>query len=118
MTPQTLDDLGLPGAVYLWSLLHAQQHRLALAPTAELSREILQVLATHEVLVLDTEESSTPVQLTPLEGIRWRWIWRAYHPSSALPALEDFLSSVTHEELVLTLGVALWQRLLRDEAQA
>ncbi|CAN7321261.1 hypothetical protein LJR143_001580 [Pseudoxanthomonas sp. LjRoot143] len=118
MTPQTLDDLGLPGAVYLWSLLHAQQHRLALAPTADLAVEALQVLAAHQVLVLSAPGPQPGFYVTPMEGIGWRWIWSPYPPEGALPALEDYLASVPREELVLELGVALWQRLVRDEAQA
>lgn len=118
MTPRTLDDLGLPGAVYLWSLLQAQHHRLAVAPTAELSGEILQVLSTHQILVLESQGLAVGGYTTPIEGIRWRWIWPAYQADSALPALEDFLSSVAADELVLTLGMALWERLVRDEAQS
>lgn len=118
MTPQTLDDLGLPGAVYLWSLLYAQQHRLALAPTAELAVEALQVLATHQVLVLSPSAPAPGQYVTPMEGIGWRWTWDAYQPEGALPALEDFLASVPREELVLELGVTLWHRLVVDEAQA
>ena len=78
MTPQTLDDLGLPAVVYLWSLLHAQHHRLALAPTAELSAELMQVLAAHQIVVLDSPGSPAGGYTTPIEGIRWRWIWQAY----------------------------------------
>lgn len=118
MMLQTLDDLGLPGAVYLWSLLHAQHHRLALAPTADLSREVMQLLATHRIVVLESSDVAASDYATPIEGIRWRWVWQAYQAESALPALEDFLSSVARDELVLTLGVTLWHRLLRDEAQA
>ena len=120
MTPHTLDDLGLPGAVYLWALLHAQQHRLALAPTADLAMEALMVLASHQIVALPEDGSGSAIgqRQTPIEGIAWRWIWRAYNADSALRAVEDFLTSVPRDDLVLTLGAALWQRLVRDEAQA
>ena len=120
MTPHTLDDLGLPGAVYLWALLHAQQHRLALAPTADLAMEALMVLASHQIVALPEDGSGSAIgqRQTPIEGIAWRWIWRAYHADSALRAVEDFLTSVPRDDLVLTLGAALWQRLVLDEAQA
>ncbi|MGR4877105.1 hypothetical protein [Pseudoxanthomonas sp. LARHCG66] len=120
MTPHTLDDLGLPGAVYLWALLHAQQHRLALAPTADLAMEALQVLASHQIVALPGAGSGWTIgqRHTPIEGIAWRWTWSAYQADSALPAVEDFLASVPCDELLLTLGAALWQRLVHDEAQA
>ena len=120
MTPHTLDDLGLPGAVYLWALLQAHQQRLAIAPTAELAMEALQVLASHQILALPVGASPSTLgaRQTPLEGIPWRWTWSSYQAESALPAIEDFLASVPCDELVLTLGAALWQRLVRDEAQA
>lgn len=93
MTPHTLDDLGLPGAVYLWALLHAQQHRLAVAPTADLAMEALQVLASHQIVALPGAGSGWTIgqRHTPIEGIAWRWTWSAYQADSALPAVEDFL---------------------------
>lgn len=120
MTPHTLDDLGLPGSVYLWALLRAHQQRLPIAPTAELAMEALQVLASHKILALPVDASASTLGLrqTPLEGIAWRWTWGAYQAESALPAIEDFLASISCDELVLTLGATLWQRLVRDEAQA
>lgn len=120
MTPHTLDDLGLPGSVYLWALLHAHQQRLAIAPTAELAMEALQVLASHQILALPVDASASTLGLrqTPLEGIAWRWTWSAYQAESALQAVEDYLVSVPCDELVQTLGAALWQSLVRAEAQA
>jgi hypothetical protein len=120
MTPHTLDDLGLPAVVYLWALLHAQQHRLAIAPTADLASEALQVLASLQIVALPAHGAGSAIGLrqTPLEGIRWQWIWSAYEAESVLPALEDYLASVPRDDLLLTLGATLWQRLVCDEAQA
>lgn len=119
MTPLTLDDLGLPGVVYVWALLHAHQQRLPVAPTPALAVELMQVLARQDVVELpEAGTAAAGLQLTPLESLAWRWRWPAYGQLHAMQAAEDFLTSLPCDELVRDLGLALWQRLVLDEGQA
>ncbi len=118
MSPSTLDDLGLPGAIYLWALLHAQQHRLPIAPTEESVDEVLTVLEEQQIILVAPEPAARGDKISPLEGIRWRWLWSAYTATGAMPALEDYLISLPRNDLSLELGLALWQRLVDAESQA
>lgn len=117
--PPTLDDLGLPGTVYLWSLLHAQQHRVAIAPTPEAVCEVMDVLQQQRVIALSPSPMAGRLDwITPLEGIAWRWEWAAYNAAGVVSAIEEYLMSVPLDEQALELGLALWRRLVLAESQA
>lgn len=118
MSPPTLDDLGLPGAVYLWALLHAQQNRVPIAPTPESVDDVLTVLEQQQIIAVAPEPAAHSDKITPLEGIRWRWTWAAYTVDGAIPAVEDYLTSLPRDEQALELGLVLWQRLVVAESQA
>jgi hypothetical protein len=118
MSPPTLDDLGLPGAVYLWALLHAQKYRVPIAPTTEAVNKVLAVLEEQQVIMVAPEPPGRGDKITPLEGIRWRWTWAAYPADGAVPALEDYFASFLHDEQAVELGLALWRRLIVAESQA
>ncbi|WP_313498032.1 hypothetical protein [Pseudoxanthomonas mexicana] len=80
--------------------------------------EVLTVLEQQQIIAVAPEPSARSDKIMPIEGIRWRWTWAAYTVDGAIPAVEDYLSSLPRDEQALELGLVLWQRLVRAESQA
>lgn len=110
--PDTVDDLGLQGCLYLWALLTSQERRLLVAPTRRLTLTAMNVLREQGIIEVPWPEarwSATPAaEETPLEGLQWRQLWTVYEPAHLSTALEDYLQAVGKGDFEMAVRLRLW----------
>lgn len=122
ISPATVDDLGVRGALYLWALLTAHQRRLPVAPTERLTCVALQTLREHGVVA--TPLSRTPsrdksvIQHTPIENLEWQYKWKAYAQRDVIRALDDFLVGIDHGEHATDVRLVLCKEIGAAEAES
>jgi len=112
--PDTVDDLGLSGALDVGALALAQSGRLRVAPTRRMTLALMERLREARMIDVPWPEPRWEIapesKETPIEGLQWRLAWKAY-PVERLPeAVADYLRSVERDEY----GSALRLRRLRD----
>ncbi len=119
--PATVDELGLPGCLYLWALLTAQDRRLPVAPTRRMTLVVLAAL--HERNVIDFAltdgdwELKPDIRTTPIESLRWRLTWTVYEPHLLTIALEDYFDTLERDDFTTAARLRLWTDLGSAEAE-
>lgn len=119
--PATIDDLGLPGALYLGALMESCGRRVPVAPTRRMTLAAMGQL--RELGLIDVPwpeprwEVATEARETPIEGLQWRFTWSAYESGRLAPALRDFLESVPRDDYAIALRLRLWRELALGEAE-
>lgn len=118
----TLDDLGLPGALDLGALMHAQARRLKVAATRRMTLAVLERLRTLDLVDVPWPEARWEVAPdaweTPIEGLQWRLAWTAYVPADLSDACIDYLRSVPRDDYGIALRLRLWRDLVLAEAES
>lgn len=121
MPPSTIDDLGLPGALYLGALMESGVRRLRVAPTRRMTLALMGELRDLGLIDVPWPESrweaAPDARETPIEGLHWRFAWGAYEPDLLAPALRDYLESVPRDDFAIALRLKLWRELAVAEAE-
>lgn len=118
--PNTIDDLGVQGALQLAALLKTSRDRMPLAPTRAASWTVIERLISLGLVAspgADADAGPTN-HYTPMEALPWRFTWGAYIEGEVLPALLDFLRQMDRDEPTLDLRVSIWRELALWEAQS
>ena len=119
--PATIDDLGLPGALYLGALMESCGRRTRIAPTRRMTLAVMGQL--RELGLIDVPwpeprwEASPEARETPIEGLQWRFTWQAYEPDALAPALRDYLQSVPRDDFAIALRLKIWRELVVAEGE-
>ena len=117
----TLDDLGIQGCLALAALLMAQHKRIPVAPTRRHSLAMLHALREQGIIEAPWPDArwelDPTAEETPIEQIQWRYAWKDYLRPGLLPALEDFLEEVPHDNYGLASRIGLWHELAASEAE-
>lgn len=119
--PATVDELGLQGCLYLWSLLTAQERRLPVAPTKRMTLIAMAVLQENGVIEVPWPEAQWNLKpdamTTPIEGLQWRLTWEVYIPALLTVALEDYFATIEHDEFSMVVRLRLWKDLGSAESE-
>lgn len=121
MLPATIDDLGLPAALYLGALMESCERRTRVAPTRRITLAAMGQL--RELGLIDVPwpetrwEASPDARETPIEGLQWRFTWPAYGPDGLSSALRDYLHSVPRDDFAIALRLKLWRELAVAEGE-
>ncbi|TXI48861.1 MAG: hypothetical protein E6Q50_09190 [Lysobacter sp.] len=120
-SPQTVEDLGLQGCVYLSALLQAQDEGLGVTPTDRLTLATMAELKGLGVIDVPWPENrwnlEPRAEITPAEGFQWRYAWSAYARNLIGEALEEYLQSIPRDELACPWRTQLWQTLSVAETE-
>lgn len=120
--PQTIDELGTRGCLYLAALLAAQERRLAIAPTHRMALAVLGKLRDLGVIQVPWPAAQWPLlpdaEVTPIEGLHWRYAWPIYLRERLVDALEEHLEQVPRDDYGLADRGDLWLELCAAEAEA
>lgn len=121
IAPATLDDLGLPGCLYLAALLSAQTQRRPVAPTRRATLTAMHLLAQYRIIELPAAgaswENVPEAESTPIESIPWRYTWTSHLREGLLAALEEFLAAAPWDGAGRGLRVSAWRELNAAEAE-
>lgn len=117
----TVGDLGVRGCLYLAALLAAQERRLPIAPTRRVALTVLDVLRNLRLIKVPWPESRWEIQpqaqITPIEGLQWRYCWGNSVAEGLLIVLEDHLQSQVRDDSDLAIRTELWRELALAEAE-
>jgi hypothetical protein len=119
--PDTIDDLGLIGALDIGALALAQSARLRVAPTRRMTLALMERLREAHLIEVpwpNPRWDVAPDALeTPIEGLQWRLTWHAYSLESLAEAAADYLRSVDRDEYGIALRLRLWRELVVAESE-
>lgn len=119
--PDTVDDLGLLGALDIGALALAQAARLRVSPTRRMTLALMERLREGQLIDVPWPEPRweiAPESLeTPIEGLQWRLAWKAYRLESLPDAVTDYLRSVERDEYGIALRLRLWRELVLAESE-
>lgn len=119
--PETIDDVGLMGALDIGALALAQCGRLRVAPTRRMTLAVMERL--RELRLIDVPwpeprwEVAPESAETPIEGLQWRLVWKAYPVASLAEAVADYLRSVERDEYGIALRLRVWRDLVLAESE-
>ncbi|WP_133500053.1 hypothetical protein [Cognatilysobacter terrigena] len=119
--PDTVEDLGLSGALDVGALALAQSGRLRVAPTRRMTLALMERLREAQLIDVPWPEPRWEIapesKETPIEGLQWRLAWKAY-PVERLPeAVADYLRSVERDEYGIALRLRVWRDLVLAEGE-
>lgn len=121
LRPDTVDDLGLRGCLYLWALLTAQQRRLPVAPVKRQTVQVISLLEEMRVIQIPWQQTSrltdAAAMITPIEGIQWRMTWTVYEPNLLIQALDDYFDCLCRDEFTINLLLRMWVELSVGETE-
>jgi hypothetical protein len=119
--PETIDDLGLPAALYLGALLEAQTGRARVAPTQRMTLVAMGQLRDCGLVEVPRPEArwepAPNVLETPIEGLQWRYLWGAYPFESAAQGVREYLEFVPRDDLGTALRLKIWRELVVAEVE-
>jgi hypothetical protein len=121
-SPRTLDDLGVDSALNLLAVLLAQEERRLVAPVRRLTLTKMENLRQLGLIEVPWPDPVWPVaadsEITPLEGLQWRYVWPAYERPRLAGALKEFLQTLPMDHIGAALRYRLWNELAEAEAEA
>lgn len=119
--PETIDDLGLAGALDLGSLALAQTRRRRVAPTRRMTVAAMARLREAGLIDVPWPEPRwevAPSSLeTPIEGLQWRLLWTAYPLEGIADAVIEYLRSIARDDYGIALRLRLWRELVLCEGE-
>ncbi len=119
--PATIDDLGLPGALYMGALMETCARRSRVAPTRRMTLALMVQLRDLGLIEVPWPESrweaAPEARETPIEGLQWRFTWNAYEADRLAPALRDYLQTVPRDDFAIALRLELWRELAVAEGE-
>jgi hypothetical protein len=119
--PDTIDDLGLMGALDLGALVGAQHKRLRVAPTRRMTLALMERLREMGLIDVPWPQPRWDIAAgaceTPIEGLQWRLVWTRYTLDSLPEATSDYLRSIPRDDYGVALRLRVWRELVVAEAE-
>jgi hypothetical protein len=119
--PETIDDLGLMGALDLGALVTAQEKRLRVAPTRRMTLALMERLRKMGLIDVPWPQARWDIaagaQETPIEGLQWRLQWTAYTLEGLTEAASEYLRSIVRDDYGIALRLRVWRELVIAEGE-
>lgn len=119
--PATVDELGLPGCLYLWALLTGQAQRLRIGQTKRMTLVVMASLQKCGIIEVPWPaarwEIKPDAHTTPIEGLQWRLAWTIYEPDRLIDGLEDYFDSLERDDYTTAAWLRLWSDLSSVEVE-